>query len=182
MAILLDQARLYLQLQGHLPEMFLLTEVLGRNEKEAQQVMEWREREMLVFHPAVLAIKLVAERKRLREELGLPAVADEEAKLFEDETQITTVSTKATFTPEGIELEDKNIPQDIQERIKQELREQLESQNTHFGVAEFKGMDGPGSVLLPDGRTMHFDSLAEFIQAVREGKLRQEGEENGEDE
>lgn len=191
MALLDDQARMYLQLQGRMPEMFLITEIFGRSEKEARQIMEWREEEALRYHPAVHAIRIVAERARLRKELGLPAIENEEATIFEEGTKITQIHGVVKANPDGSTevTGDEGMPPALRQMLKNELMKNLADmdlpEQPKMGIAHFTGENGPGTVSLPDGRVLHFDSLKEFMDAVANGDIKRiilEGEdEDGED-
>ena len=136
---------MYLALEGHLPEMFLLTELMGRTEEEARKIIRWQREQQLYHDPAVRAIRVVAERRRLRKLYKLPAVENEEASIEDDGTRVSKViSGQVTIDPDGqVRLNGEgieNLPPEIQQLVRTEIGNRVRQQAQESMAEFFKKM------------------------------------------
>lgn len=86
MPITEHQARMYLALEGHLPETFLLEVVFGLTPEKAVKVAKELERLVVENNPAVRSLHVAGRRKQLRKRYALPEVADEEISIMQGAT------------------------------------------------------------------------------------------------
>jgi hypothetical protein len=77
-AISREQASIYLALEGHLPETFLIERIFGLSRAEAERVAAELERQSVEANPAVRSMKIAGRRKQLRRRYGMAQVEDEE--------------------------------------------------------------------------------------------------------
>lgn len=94
------QAKLYLALEGHLPETFLLKNVFGLTTQQAAQVAKELERLVVENNPAVRSLHIAGRRKQLRKKYGLPEVENEEIAIMNG----MTVAHQAVGMPAGIRV------------------------------------------------------------------------------
>jgi hypothetical protein len=183
MAILKQQIDDFLRLEGHLPEKFLLVEVLGRTEAEADTILEWRHQEIMQMHPAVMDIKLLAERAKLRKALGLPPVENEELEMHKDGVKVTQLKGRLVPDEDGnptLEGAD-SVPAGLREAFKAQLMKELLDDGKPTGIAHFSGPDGPGEVKFPNGEVRQYRNMLEFVDAIARGEVPGIGPNQGEE-
>lgn len=92
--ITVERIQMYLALEGHLPETFLLEEIFGLSPEKASQVAVELDRLQTENNPAVRSLHIAGRRRELRTRYGLPQVENEEITIIQGMTVANQIANQ----------------------------------------------------------------------------------------